>query len=474
MARLAIQRSTLVPVAGPSVIYAVGLLTASFAAMSTEEAWQPLLFVFGGSAAFFAWRTLRWPDVAARYLTVGAVLLLACAANRILYVLDFVFAGARLDEWPFPVEQPVGAVFKGEVVTVAGTLITVLTWVAAGGLRVTPMTILRNLVRFRVQLLTIYVLSLAAVMAMQRFPSGAAGLGLLLPTLQALGLVAAILFPLAEFKRALSIVPAVLLLSTPFVLASAGTGMKESIILALLPAGAIVWASTKGVYGRLVVVCIGIVGLSLITSYVGYFREAVWRDRSGTMTTEQTLEAYFDEVQQGGVAPTIADGWSKFLSRSNASIGRGWAVAIADEQAMQPELVFGPLVYVFVPRVFWANKPAIRQGWEFSGLVFGPAYTLWSDSSTAAGFYASLYLGYGWIGVLGGAVLAGYLIAKTSLMAQRIGGDFAAGLYMLALVPFALRMDEQWTVGVFSAPIITLLYVLATVFVVNVVTLRRT
>ncbi len=473
MARLVVRRSALVPLSGSAVIYAIGVALAGAAAFATNDAWLPLLFAFGGIAALFAWWTMRWPDQSARYLSFGAVLLLACVANRLLYLADFAFAGPRLDEWPFPAGNPESAFFKGEVLTIGGSLISVLAWAATGGLRVSPTVILRRLDRFRRQLLVIYVLSLFAVIAMQSLPGAAAALGLLLPTLQALGLVAAVLLPLAALKRALFIIPSVLLLSAPFVLASAGTGMKESIILALLPVGAILWARVRGFYSRIIILSAAAVCISLITSYVGYFRDAVWRDHLGTVTTAQVLEEYVDEVQQVGAAETIADGWLKFMSRSNASISRAWAVAIADEQAMEPELVFGPLVYVFIPRVFWPDKPAIRQGWEFSRLVFGPAYTAWSESSTAAGFYTSLYLGYGWIAFLGGAVFVGYLVAKATLAARYVGGDLAAGLFVLGMVPYALRMDEQWPVGVFSAPVITLAYVLMVVFTVGLITLQR-
>lgn len=473
MRSVAIRRADLVPLAGSPAIYLVGVLAAGFVSTASEDAWLPVLFVFGGSAALFAWRTVRWPDTAARYLSFGAVLLLACVVNRLLYCVDYALAGSHLDEWPFPVARPESAVFKGEVLTVVGTLLTVLAWLAAGGVRVTPLTILRGLAQHRNQLLGIYAMSLVALLVTQRLPTVAAGYGLLLPTLQALGLVTAVLLPLARLKRAAFIVPVVLCLSAPFLLASVGTGMKESIILALLPVGAIMWARVRSAPGRLIIVGAGIVGLALITSYVGYFRDSVWRDRTGTVTMEEAMTGYLDEVKWNGANTAIGNGVTKFLARSNLSVARGWAVAIADEQGLQPELVFGPLVYVFVPRVLWPDKPAIRQGWQYSELVFGPAYTNWSDSSTAAGFYSALYLGSGWFAFVAGALLAGYLVAKATIVAQRLGGDLAAGLYVLTLAPFALRMDEQWTVGVFSAPIITLVYVLAIAHFVRLITLQR-
>lgn len=471
--RALIRRATLRLLAGSLGVYAAGVIAAGATALMTSDAWQLFLFGFGSAAAFAAWRTVRWPDVAARYLTFGAVLLLSCSVNRVLYVADYAIAGSRLEEWPFPVADPVNAVFKGEVLTVAGTLITVLTWIAAGGLRVSPVTMLRKLGVYRLELVAIYAMSVAGVLATTYYPQAAGGLGQLLPSLQTMGTIAAVLIPLARFRRARYIVPIGLLLSTPFLMVSAGSGMKESIIVAILPLGAFVWASIRSLITRSIFVLASIVGLSLVTSYIGYFRDAVWLDRSGTATTEQALLDYFDAMQREGVVSTVAEGWTRFLKRNNASIARGWAVAIADEQAMQPELVFGPLAYVFIPRMLWPEKPANRQGWEYSGLVFGPAFTEWSDSSTAAGFYSSLYLGFGWTAYVVGAVLAGYLLAKTAVVAKRWGGDFAVGLFGLALVPYALRMDEQFPVGVFSAPIIMLAYILAVSLVVKTLALRR-
>jgi hypothetical protein len=118
-------------------------------------------------------------------------------------------------------------------------------------------------------------------------------------------------------------------------------------------------------------------------------------------------------------------------------------------------------LYVFVPRMAWPEKPAIRQGWEFSGLVFGPAYMAWNESSLSAGLYPALYLGAGWPGVLIGAFAIGALMAGLSALARRIGGPVLAGLFTLTLLPYALRLDEAWTVGAFSGPIINFVYIAA-------------
>ena len=118
--------------------------------------------------------------------------------------------------------------------------------------------------------------------------------------------------------------------------------------------------------------------------------------RSGTRRDKPTGEvasSFVDEMEKAGPLVMMTEGVAGFLKRNNASVHRGWAVSIADEDGYYPELVFAPLVYVFVPRMLWPEKPEIRQGWEYSGVVFGEQYMAWSGSSTAAGLYPSFYLG---------------------------------------------------------------------------------
>ena len=117
--------------------------------------------------------------------------------------------------------------------------------------------------------------------------------------------------------------------------------------------------------------------------------------------------------------------------------------------------------YVFIPRMLWSGKPLIQQGQEYAGVVHGPQYMALSDTSIAAGFYASLYLGYGWIAFGMGASLVGLLIAALTRFAHRFGGSFGAGLFLFAMLPYALRLSEAWSVGAMTWPIVSLIYVLA-------------
>jgi phosphotransferase system glucose/maltose/N-acetylglucosamine-specific IIC component len=79
-------------------------------------------------------------------------------------------------------------------------------------------------------------------------------------------------------------------------------------------------------------------------------------------------------------------------------------------------------------------------------------------TSTAAGYYPALYLGGGYRAVVIGAMALGLILALLARLSQWVGGPLFSGIFLLSLVPFALRLEEQWTVMALSAPIIMFIY----------------
>lgn len=442
------------------LLYAVGCAVAATVGWAAGDLWLPVLFATSGLVAVLGWRLVRWPDNWSRYFSFGALLLLMCVLNRVFYIADYFIAGARFDEWPFPVLSPQVALFKAEVITLIGTFITVLAWKLSGGMRISPALALQRENNSYVVLVVAYAISLIAMSISALRPVVAASLGQLLPTLLGLGLVCAFLVPVVRVRNGLRRLVLVSTMSAPFILLAAGTGMKENIILAILPTAIVVWRFFRHPIVRVAFVPVGIVTLGLITSYVNFYRATVWNSDTQE-SSEYVLQNFVDQARKSGIDNTTSAGVEGFIKRNNASIHRGFAVSIADEQRLYPSLVFSPLIYVFVPRILWPEKPLIRQGWEYSGVVFGQQYISLSDSSMAAGLYPSLYLGGGWSAFILGAILIGALLAIMTRIALRFGGTMAASLYIFSMLPSIIRLDETWTVGAVTGPVISCAYVLA-------------
>ena len=463
-----IRRSSLPRFFLPPGLYFMGISVTGLVALVAGDGWIPVLYASGGATALLAWRLLAWKDAVAKYASFGALFLLVCVLNRVLYIADYALSGTRFEEWPFFVDSPSVAVFKGEVMTVIGSLATVLGWVLAKGAATSPKVVFERGIARGGLLVACYAMSAGAMLIARQFSVVAAALGQLIPTLLGLGLITCYLIPSRLKVRPLQKLILTVLMSLPFLLASAGTGMKENIILALLPSGVAVWQLTRNRALRLGLILFGFTAVGLITSYVNYYRAEVWYSGRHDVTTTEVVEGFIADLDDSDKDDAATDGLTVFLSRNNASWHRGWAVSIADERGHYPELVFSPMLYVFVPRIIWPNKPAIRQGWEYSGLVFGKRYIAWSDSSTAAGFYPSLYLGGGWIALFMGALSVGVLLAFMTRLVARFGGVTAGGLYIFAMLPFVLRLDETWSVRALSGPIISGVYVIGVVVVAKI------
>ena len=250
----------------------------------------------GGAVSLFSWRQIRWPDTWSRYLSFGAVLLLMCAINRVFYVVDYLLVGSRIEEWPFFVAEPQLAVFKGEVLTIVGTLLTVLAWHLAGGWRVLPTVAINRVGNNKWLLLVLYLISIGGMTASLLIPQAAATLGQLIPTMLGFGIISAFLLPLAVWETGFGRLCTTLLLSIPFIIAASGTGMKENMILALLPTAILAWNYFKQPILRVGLLAVGLVALAFITSYVQVFREQVWVGGNDLSRAEFTRN-YLDDVR---------------------------------------------------------------------------------------------------------------------------------------------------------------------------------
>jgi hypothetical protein len=445
-----------------AVLAVAWLATAAWRLRPVPSWWLPLL-CGSGIAAVIVWR-IPWQDPWTRYLGFGALVLLACTLNRVLYVLDFLSGGGSYPQWPFYAADETGSIIKAEIATIVGTLLTVAAWWRCGGARYSPGLLLDIPRDWLIRLLAVvYVTSLLAIAGMSWVPELYAWSGQLLPTTLVLGATTAFFLPLLMARHRAIRVAITILIGLPFLYVALGTGMKENVLLALMPTAYLLWNYSHRAAPRIALLLLALLAVGVVTSYISYFREEVWyADRAIDQTL--VIDEYLASVSDQGLATTVTEGVDKFLARNNAVPPRGWAVAIADAEGYRPGLVFSPLLHVFIPRMIWPGKPEIRQGWEFSGLVFGDHYMSWSDSSLSAGLYPALYLGGGWIAVVLGAVVIGFVMALATRLAYRIGGPALVGLFTLSMVPYALRLDEAWTVGAFSAPIINLAYIVAVFF----------
>lgn len=419
---------------------------------SDDGAWLPPLYAGSAGGALYLWWRTRWPDDAARYLSFGGIGLLSCVAFHALAYVDYLNAGERFSEWPFPVADPVGAVFKGEVMTFVGTIAAIATWQKLGGLSGSAQALLEPTAHGASRFFVLaYLVSVSASVASIVTAETVRELGHLIPILVALGAASVLVLPSLWAKSPIQRLFLSFVLSVPFVLASLGTGMKSQILIATLPVALNAWTYFRSTAIRLLLVVVTFTVVAIVTSYVGYFREQVWHKKREA-SASQVLEEFAEDAERDP-AGTLTTGLDSFVARSNMTFARAWGVTLADEQQREPELVLAPLLYLFVPRVFWPEKPANEQGQDYTVLVFGV-----DTSSTAVGLFTGFYLAAGWLCVVAGTLLVGASTAAGQVAARRLGGKVLESTYVIVLMPSLMTFSDSWPVAVIAEPLFAFVY----------------
>lgn len=310
-------------------VYAIGCGAAAVL-FPWGSAWMLILFAAGATVAVIAWRQAPWPDEWSRYVSFGAVLLFVCVINRFFYIADYFISPLQYDQWPFFASSPKAALFKGEAIMIVGTLLTVLGWRLGGGLKVSPAAALAQPQRSSRIILTVYIASLAGMLLATQVPRIATALGQLVPTLLTLGLVSTFLLPVARLRMPHARLAAVVVLSVPFVVLAAKSGMKETLILAVLPGALMAWRTFRHPLARATMIAVGLAGLAVITAYVNLYRNEVWIPESHGLaaTTQSVPDDFKNQIRTDGLFPTIANGLSAFTSRVDQSYAHGWPVSI--------------------------------------------------------------------------------------------------------------------------------------------------
>ncbi|GGE03212.1 hypothetical protein GCM10011515_23550 [Tsuneonella deserti] len=156
----------------------------------------------------------------------------------------------------------------------------------------------------------------------------------------------------------------------------------------------------------------------------------------------------------------------RWWTRFEFAAKQAFAMNLRDNGVTSQSLAQLPTV--FIPRIFWPNKPELRSpGQDFYYLVSGRTTTRMSIS-----VYADLYWQFGWVGVILGSPLIGIGLAlmTNKLLPHIRARDFAYFPLVLIGVRYALVDPNKYVInGVLSTAAFFILYAVAIQFAVRVV-----
>jgi hypothetical protein len=434
----------------------VACISAMVIGVEQDGGWQLPMYSIAGGGAYWLWKNIGSQDYLSRYLNFGSALLISCFLNRIIYVADFLIGGEKFTNWPVESANPAWDTFIAEFVSLAGLAFTITAWMIAGGSSQKIDIAEINLPKSRKLLFALYMFSVASLVIVFSYPQVASLTGNVGNTVNLLGMAACFLFVNGGRFNS-KIKPLVVgFLSLPYLLIAVDSSGKEPILIALFPSALTAWVCYRRYWSRIGLISVSILALGMITNLSNYMRLQNWYEKRGASTTVLVQEV-IDNALNLGFVTSSGLGFASFLERANAASYRGYPIALVKNEGYRPDLIYNPLRFVFIPRVFWPEKPLVDPGKEYTSLVFGVDV----NSSTSAGFFTAFYLAAGWLGVLSGAVILGLLIGGFLRLARRLGGSVLVALSIVALFPTAIRIDEGWAATTIAGVAITCVYIIA-------------
>lgn len=446
------RRQAIVAIFQVGLLYSAGtVLTLVFREEVVPDIYLLFFSLWGSLCFFILWRKIDWSGY--RFMSFGALFLIASACFRLVSFFDVLIFGNRIESWPIYASEPLLSIAYGQFIFVVGALTLVGSWLTFRG-RERSIEIIKNWRYDRSTLVAAYVSGVIVLLGNRVFEFHIEFLGSILNVFTFITMISILLIFLSSSKRGTwqrcVLLPSVL--CAPLFYGALGTGMKENIIISVLPVAIGVFLVIKGIWKRILVGVMMVTVLAFMTVFVNIEREVNWREGLNLSPIQ-----VFD-VATGAFRSQEnfwATSFENLLMRKNLLEVNGWAFARVESYGHQGE--FSPIYtyQIFIPRVLWAEKPQFRPGADFSDLIYGLG--MGEYTSTAAGFFSALYLGSGLWGVLIYSMMLGALYALSLSMVLRFGSSFAQIILLTGLGYKALRLDEGWPVYEFAGLISLLL-----------------
>ena len=431
------------------LIYGFGAaLSLAVRDMFNEDDWPILLHVAAMASIYFLWSRGKWGG--SRFESYGAAILLSTLVFRLVAIIDTTIWGIQIDSWPPGInrDDPWWLMARGEAITQLSIIIVVSSWsLAIGGtsLRTGFIAPLGRKSNVALTAWVLYALAIAIETGRRIFELTYGSAETFLRVFYIGGVAATLLIANTRRGTRARIVWAAGL-ALPLSILAIGGGMKENILIPLIPTAALILTTARGWVARLGLLVAGILFVGLLQSFTTFARPILW---SGAENV--SIGRTIDEFQSEADPDSLSDGLRYALGRLNLTNSHAWTVAVVDGMGHDPEEVFGSALYVLIPRVVWPEKPLADPGGSHTRRVMGLRADQSMQTSTAAGFGGELYIGGGWTAVALGSLFLGLFIAGSQRFLARSRNGAALAIYNMSLFLTALRYDEThlvpWIAG---------------------------
>ena len=190
---------------------------------------------------------------------------------------------------------------KGETISILGVLLVVTAWRYVLGVKIEEISFTRNVSYVGNQLpWVMYSLGLFFEVGRRLASLDFGQLSQIISIASSFGVAS--IFLLARQRGTVTKQVAIaLVLGFPLTLLAFGSGMKESILLPLFPAGIIYWLGYRGLAPKTIAVVFGVFVLAMLQLYVGYVREVAWYSGRDYSTLE-LISGFVEKLPREDIA----------------------------------------------------------------------------------------------------------------------------------------------------------------------------
>lgn len=408
-------------------------------------------------ALYGFWRAQNWGE--ARYDGFAPALLIFMMVFKGFAALDFMLFGIRADVWPDMLPMTISyewIVLQGELITQAGVLLMAGAWRLFMGPVVGNTGFMDKAFSMPASTLWfLYGLAFFTRLATKILGADFGPLGSLFSILFSFG-IAAIFLIGARQKSGVSKVVVSAALGLPLMLFSLAAGMKEELIMPLIPAGVHFLKLNRGALYKSGVAAIAVLVLALSQSFVSIVRETAWANNEADVNLSEISSIYLDRFN----SQYVSDSVKTVFTRINMTNVHAVTVAVSHSNGFYFGEIIAGIPIALIPRVIWPSKPAIMPGAQHTKRIWG-AFIDEADVSTAtsAGFFTELYLGGGIIILILGSIAFAFLNAWLFRYLYSRKHHVACCLFSYTYFIAALRFDELHVVYAFNGIILFFLTV---------------
>lgn len=398
----------------------------------------------------------------------GSFLLLSCIAYKIFNILVLLSVEDPFDIWPNGITSIVSlsipmkatSIMIGEFLSIFGTIIISITWFFLGGTNFSSNDTIKsgNKKNNSLQILLLYVLASSIYFIKLK------ELSLFIYISSFIIIFTTIHLNKLNNKNIHqhNLIRAIIML-TPFIIYSIKTGMKEAVIVFLIPVLIDFFYRFKTFYGKIFLIFGSFTSFLIFTLIADYIRSNYWGTKQ-SLSISRILN-YLSITIQSIDFEFIFALLTKALLRFSPLFYQGWTISLTYIKEIHYTGLFSNILLMFIPRFLWSAKPLNNPEHEMTVIFYGDKIA--ETTNEASGLFSELYLKEGILGFLLISFLLGLYIFLLQKFAFAFKNKLVFEVFNFVLIYFACRLHEFYFNAIFPGFFFFLLIIITITGIIN-------